>query len=164
MKIRYATAKEAIIIHQLAHEIWPEVYGEILSKEQLEFMLSELYSVANLEKEINENKHQYYVVYLGMQAIGYFDVEHNVNQTKASKLHKLYLKKSMRGNGYGSNMLSYIEDIVRKEKDTKLYLNVNRLNSTRGFYENYGFEVTQEIDIPIGSYFMEDFIMEKSIT
>jgi hypothetical protein len=44
-----------------------------------------------------------------------------------------------------------------------LDLNVNRYNKAKSFYEKMGFAVAYEEDIPIGKYWMNDFVMRKEI-
>jgi ribosomal protein S18 acetylase RimI-like enzyme len=40
-----------------------------------------------------------------------------------------------------------------------LDLNVNRNNQAKHFYEKIGFNVIREEDIPIGPYWMNDYVM-----
>ena len=42
-----------------------------------------------------------------------------------------------------------------------LDLNVNRHNKAKNFYEKMGFQVAYEEDIPIGKYWMNDYVMRK---
>ena len=44
------------IIKDLAYTIWPSTYGEILSSEQLNYMLKNFYSVENLENQMNNDQ------------------------------------------------------------------------------------------------------------
>jgi ribosomal protein S18 acetylase RimI-like enzyme len=38
-------------------------------------------------------------------------------------------------------------------------LNVNRYNPAKDFYEKLGFKIILEEDIPIGQYWMNDYVM-----
>jgi diamine N-acetyltransferase len=40
-----------------------------------------------------------------------------------------------------------------------LDLNVNRHNPAKSFYEKIGFTVLREEDVPIGPYWMNDYVM-----
>ena len=44
-----------------------------------------------------------------------------------------------------------------------LDLNVNRHNKAKSFYEKMGFTIAYEEDIPIGDYWMNDFVMRKEL-
>jgi catechol-2,3-dioxygenase len=44
----------------------------------------------------------------------------------------------------------------------RVFLNVNRFNKAKNFYEKIGMNICKVEDIEIGNgYFMEDFVMEK---
>ena len=43
--IRKATSADCGLIHKLAWQIFPETYKEILSKEQIEYMMEWMYSL-----------------------------------------------------------------------------------------------------------------------
>jgi hypothetical protein len=51
MKLIQATEKDIPLIQNLARRSWENAYAEILSEEQMDYMLSEMYS----EKEIKNH-------------------------------------------------------------------------------------------------------------
>ena len=61
--IRKATSADCGLIHKLAWQIFPETYKEILSKEQLDYMMDWMYSPKNLRKQMEEEGHIYYIAY-----------------------------------------------------------------------------------------------------
>ena len=50
--IKAAGLNELHIVHDLAHAIWPSAYGDILSSEQLKYMLDKIYSIAFTSKPV----------------------------------------------------------------------------------------------------------------
>jgi hypothetical protein len=40
---------------------------------------------------------------------------------------------------------------------------VNRYNNAKSFYEKMGFAIVREEDIPIGPYWMNDYVMRKAL-
>lgn len=48
--IRKATSADCGLIHKLAWQIFPETYKEILSKEQIEYMMEWMYSLESIRK------------------------------------------------------------------------------------------------------------------
>ena len=58
------------IIRSLAYAIWPEAYQFILKQDQINYMLEQMYSIAQLEKDIN-NGVQYFVAYEGEEPVGF---------------------------------------------------------------------------------------------
>lgn len=77
------------------------------------------------------------------------------------KLNKIYLLTELQGKGYGKVLLSAAEEEVRKRGAAVLDLNVNRYNKAKQFYERCGYTVHLEEDIPIGPYWMNDYVMRK---
>ena len=75
------------------------------------------------------------------------------------KLHKIYVLPENHGKGYGRLMIEDIKKRLIKQNIRILDLNVNRYNNAKNFYEKLGFKVIQEEDIPIGPYWMNDFVM-----
>ena len=51
MTISVVTKNQLPIIQELTYKIWPIAYGDILSDEQLEYMLNKFYEISYLEKQ-----------------------------------------------------------------------------------------------------------------
>ena len=73
--IRKATSADCGLIHKLAWQIFPETYKEILSKEQLDYMMDWMYSPKNLRKQMEEEGHIYYIAYKDGEAAGYVSIQ-----------------------------------------------------------------------------------------
>ncbi|HYH55710.1 MAG TPA: GNAT family N-acetyltransferase, partial [Anseongella sp.] len=67
------------------------------------------------------------------------------------------------GKGTGRLLMNAVETKVRELGGRILELNVNRFNKARSFYEKLGFAVRRAADIPIGPFFMNDYIMQKEL-
>ena len=80
-----------------------------------------------------------------------------------AKLHKLYVLPEHHGSGYGMALIDDIRNRLLKSGIYILDLNVNRYNPARGFYEKAGFRVLREEDVPIGPYWMNDFVMRLTL-
>jgi ribosomal protein S18 acetylase RimI-like enzyme len=157
--IRPADLDDINTIGFLAQQIWPDAYGEILSPEQLQYMLNLFYSPESLMKQMIEDRHQFLIVEQGEEAIGF--AAWGPADPGVFKLHKLYVLSGGQGKGIGRAILLFIFDILRSQGITTLRLNVNRHNKAKRFYEKAGFKITGKEDIDIGGgYFMNDFIME----
>jgi GNAT superfamily N-acetyltransferase len=159
--IRSADVEDINTIGFLAQQIWPVAYGEILSEDQLRYMLNLFYSPAALREQMLEDKHSFLVVEEEEEPIGFASWSRVVSENGVFKLHKLYVLPERQGKGLGKAMLGYIFDDIAAVGATVLSLNVNRNNKARRFYEKIGFSVTGKEDIDIGNnYFMNDFVME----
>jgi diamine N-acetyltransferase len=80
------------------------------------------------------------------------------------KIHKLYVLPESQGKGFGKELLNKIKQRAKPNGVTTLVLNVNRQNPAFSFYKGYGFSVLREDDIPIGPYWMNDYVMTLALT
>ena len=51
-KIRKATTEDIPLIHKMAQEVFPATYADILSPDQLDYMMEWMYSITNLHKQM----------------------------------------------------------------------------------------------------------------
>lgn len=149
-------------IQNIVHITWPITYGEILSKEQLDYMLDLFYSDEALKLQYNKKEQLFYMIYEGETNLGFIGIEHNYNGKTVTKIHKIYLLPETQGKEIGKKVIDEIAELALENNSMALVLNVNRLNSALGFYKKIGFEVVDEVNIEIGNgYLMEDYVMEK---
>jgi diamine N-acetyltransferase len=160
LSIRPAELDDINTIGFLAQQIWPDTYREILSTEQLRYMMNLFYSPASLRKQMVDDRHMFLVVEQEDEPIGFASWS-DTDEPGIYKLHKLYVLPGRQGKGLGRALLQFIYDAIRPEGATALRLNVNRHNKARLFYERMGFAVIREEDINIGKgYYMNDYVME----
>lgn len=152
------------IIQEITNITWPITYGEILSKEQLDYMLSLFYSDEALAKQIENKEQLFYLISDSESTIGFIGIEHNYKNERATKIHKIYLLPETQGKGYGKKVFEFIEKLALKNNSNQLLLNVNRFNTAFNFYKKLGFEIKETVDIEIGNgYLMEDYVMGKEL-
>ncbi|HEY4061210.1 MAG TPA: GNAT family N-acetyltransferase [Puia sp.] len=163
LSIRTADLEDINVIGFLAQQIWPATYGEILSAEQLRYMMNLFYSPASLRRQMVEDHHQFLLLEEAEEPIG-FAAWSALSEPGVYKLHKLYVLPGRQGKGLGKTILQFIFEAIRPEGAVTLRLNVNRYNRARQFYEKMGFVVVKEEDVAIGNnYFMNDFVMEVKV-
>ena len=73
--IQKATTNDIQLINEMAQIVFPATYQEILSKEQLDYMMDWMYSPKNLRKQIEEEGHIYYIAYKDGEAAGYVSIQ-----------------------------------------------------------------------------------------
>lgn len=163
MEVTKATITDIPIIQELAASTWPVAYSEILSNEQLQYMLRKFYSNNALEEQMLTKGHQFYIIKDEKNAaLGFASFSNE--ETKTFKLQKLYVLPNEQGKNLGKALFFSVVHEVRNLGGIRLILNVNRYNKARFFYEKLGFEIIEETDIDIGnSYFMNDFVMELNL-
>jgi GNAT superfamily N-acetyltransferase len=162
MKFIKATENDIPLIQELARKSWENAYAEILSAEQMEYMLSTMYSQEEIASHLQKPDYHYFLIkdenndsYEGF--IGY----ENGYEEKTTKLHRIYLIPESKGKGFGKKALQFLNEKVAESGNQRIILNVNKYNSARNFYESQGYKVYDEGVFDIGNgYFMDDFLME----
>lgn len=156
--IRKAATADIASIRQIAFATWPDAYGKLLPKEQLDYMLEWMYSETSLQEQMNKG-HQFFIADLNEKSFGFASVSDEGNQR--FKLNKLYVIPQTQKTGAGKALLDQVIDHAKQNNASVLFLQVKRDNIAKGFYEKQGFVITQEVDIEIGNgFFMNDYIME----
>ena len=163
LSIRFATQQDLSLVEQLAQQIWPVTYKDILSPDQLAYMMNLIYSPAALERQFTQEKQHFLIAELDSNPVGFASFSRQENPG-VYKLHKIYVHPSTQGKGLGKSIIDFITQYLKNEKATTLLLNVNRYNKAKSFYEKLGFTVIGEEDIDIGSnYFMNDYVMKLEL-
>jgi diamine N-acetyltransferase len=163
MNIYKAVKTDLPSIQDIAEKTWPVAYGEILSPQQIRFMLDKMYSLPALENQIGKG-HKFLLAFIEDEKIGFTSYELNHHNSKSAKLHKLYVLPDMQGKNAGKALLIEVIKSAKKADQESLLLNVNRNNNAANFYKKLGFEIIYEEDIDIGKgYFMNDFVMELKL-
>lgn len=148
------------IIKDLAYSIWPSTYGEILSSEQLNYMLDNFYSIESLESQM-DNGQVFKLLFEDSNIVGYLSYEFNCIETGLLKIHKIYLLPETQGKGFGKFMIDEVIKIAKENQQKGIFLNVNKYNKAQFFYNKLGFNISKEEVIDIGNnYIMDDYQME----
>jgi RsiW-degrading membrane proteinase PrsW (M82 family)/ribosomal protein S18 acetylase RimI-like enzyme len=159
--LRKAYPADIPLIREMAYKIWPVTYGNILPKEQLDYMLELIYSEQALKEQMEKN-HEFILVYDGVHPVGF--ASFSLIEPQTYKLHKIYVLPSRQGKGTGRFVIDQLVKAMKSKGAVSLQLNVNRYNNAKSFYEKMGFAVIREEDIDIGKgYFMNDYVMEKKL-
>lgn len=168
MIVRRASTEDIPLIRSMADVSFRDTYREILSPEQMEYMLEWMYSEASLERQMGPDGHIYFIAesdegepfaYLSVQPLGLQE-----DGAYLFEFQKLYLLKAWRGQGYGRKLFDHVFKFVKKAAagwPCRIQLHVNRYN-TRAveMYRHIGMTVIREGDFPIGhGFFMNDYIM-----
>ena len=162
--IRKAELDDINTIGFLAYQIWPSTYKDILTLDQLQYMLNLIYSPASLRKQMTVSQHQFLLAEINDEPVGFASYS-KIDGSTTYKLQKLYVRTDIQGKGLGKTLLEYVEDTVKEAGAKYLHLNVNRYNKARSFYEKMGYMVIKEEDVDIGNgYLMNDFVMMKNVS
>ncbi|WP_205502988.1 GNAT family N-acetyltransferase [Rufibacter psychrotolerans] len=153
---------DAALIRQLAHATWYPTYGEILDKDQIDFMLEEIYSLESLTRQMQEG--QTFLLLLDQEKPAAFAAFSLVDPARQLfKLNKLYIHPQFQGKGYGKLLLEEVKNRAKQLGGAKLELNVHRHNPAQHFYHRHGFKIAQVVDIPFGRFTLNDYIMQLDL-
>jgi GNAT superfamily N-acetyltransferase len=158
--IRQATFSDLPVIIHLAEATWAPTYSSILSQEQIDYMFGEIYSEETLAKQMQEGQ-TFLLFYEEENPVGFAAYSVKDEAEGLYKLNKIYLLPQFQGKGYGKALLTAAEEEVKQLGASALDLNVNRHNKAKQFYERCGYSVHLQEDIPIGPYWMNDYVMRK---
>lgn len=148
------------LIRELAEKSWNAAYSDILSKEQIEYMLNEMYSEKEISAHLQNPNYQYHIIFNDEIPVGFMGFEFHYEE-KTTKLHRIYLLPESKGKGIGKIAMNFLKEIVAKSSDKRIILNVNKDNVAKKIYESQGFKVYEEGVFDIGNgYVMDDYLME----
>lgn len=163
--IRYAGTEDIPLIRAMADVAFRATYREILSPEQMEYMLDWMYSEASLGNQMKD--HRFFVAEQAGQPCGYLSLgRQGVSDEGRVQFHldKIYVLPDAQRKHIGDALFERAVSFVRKscrKSPARILLNVNRHNANAiAFYRRKGMGVLREGDFPIGNgYYMNDYIM-----
>ena len=163
-EIRKATIADIPLINRLAWIVFPHTYQDILSSEQIEYMMDWMYSPTNLHKQMTEDGHIYFLAFEGNEPAGYLSIQPEGEHTY--HLQKIYVLPSFQGKKLGKLLFEHAIKAIKElhPEPCQMRLNVNRQNKALTFYEKMGMKKVDEGDFHIGNgYYMNDYIMGLDI-
>jgi GNAT superfamily N-acetyltransferase len=161
--IKQATITDLETIRQIAEDTWWATYSPILENEQISFMLGEIYSVEKISSQLKNNTQIYLLLIEDDKPVAFAAYSPREEEPEIYKLHKLYCLPETQGKGYGKILINAVAKKTLEAGKQTLDLNVNRYNKAKSFYEKMGFQIAYEEDIPIGNYWMNDYVMRKEL-
>ena len=160
--IRTVTPADFAAIRAVVHEVWPIAYREMITPEQISYMLEWMYSDESLNKQMAEEG-CLFLVYEKDDIVQGFA---SFSETESSlfKLHKLYVYTSLHGKGIGKTLLDEVKRRATVLGGKTIELQVNKKNVAQHFYTKQGFTIDRELVLDIGGGFvMDDFVMRAEL-
>jgi diamine N-acetyltransferase len=157
LKLTELTEKDIPLISKLASVTWNQHYPSIIGQQQVDYMLSLMYSQQSLLQQMKQKGHLFFAVELRTKPVGFISVHDEENNNWF--LNKFYIDQAKAARGLGSHAF---ELLLKKLNPETITLTVNRKNyKSINFYFKNGFVIDDVKDFDIGEgYVMEDFIMK----
>jgi GNAT superfamily N-acetyltransferase len=162
MIIRQATDSDIQAINELAEKIWWPSYRNIISDEQISFMLNDMYSSESLREQMNSGI-EFLLVERDKLPLAFAGFSETDTKNQVFKLHKLYVLPTEQGQGTGRKLIEQVSSLAKAKGGKILELNVNRGNPAHHFYRKIGFDIYQTVDISYHHFILNDYIMRKDL-
>ncbi|MDF9823870.1 RimJ/RimL family protein N-acetyltransferase [Breznakia sp. PF5-3] len=161
--IEITMAKDVDIasVANLAKSIWEEHFTPIIGEDQVAYMVDKFQSEEAIKNQILNEGYTYYKIVEDKQLVGYMAVKFNEEETFLSKL---YLHESVRGKGYASFALKFLQLLCKERGCHSIWLTCNKDNAnTIAKYKKMGFEIFDSVvnDIDNG-FVMDDYYLRKT--
>ncbi len=155
------TKVDALTISTLADLIWRHHYADIISSEQIDYMLAQRYQPELIERQIINPDIWWRKLVVDGMIIGFCCSMRTSNNPDELKIDKLYIHCDHQRRGYGGMLVGNAIEIMRENNLQSLILTVNKRNQTAILaYQHYGFEITGDNIVDIGDGFvMNDYLM-----
>lgn len=162
VEIRPATPVDHPIIASLAHRIWHVCFRDMITTEQIDYMLGRRYTAEALAEATRSGQLTYEILRVDGEPLA-FTAYGPSDHSDELKLQQLYVHPDWQGRGLGGRLMDRVEAHARQLGRRKLVLTVNRGNHrARAAYEKRGFTIREAAVFDIGNGFvMDDYVMEK---
>ena len=160
--ISFEQVKDIKKLANLTSEIWHEYWNNLLSQEQIVYMIDKFQSEKAIHEQIKNEKYIYFFIKYDGKISGYLGLSHKNDYLFLSKI---YIKKEFRHKGLGTKSFEFIKNYGIENNYDKIRLTVNKYNkNTIKAYNKWGFTTIDSVVTDIGSGFvMDDFIMEYKL-
>lgn len=148
-------------LSELASEIWHEYWVDLLSPQQIDYMVEKFQSEKAITEQLKSENYIYFYILVNDEIAGFIGMSHKNDYLFLSKL---YIKKGFRHKGTGTKAFDFIKDYAKSCNYDKIILTVNKQNTnTIKAYEKWGFKTIEAVVTDIGNGFvMDDYIMQYS--
>ncbi|MBC3873114.1 GNAT family N-acetyltransferase [Undibacterium flavidum] len=172
INIRYANADDAEVLTALGKETFHDafsVYPQMPPADLASYLIAE-FTVANLKKQLADEKAFFLLAEHAGEAVGYAKMEVHqgmpgVQLNNPIKLRRLYCKQRFLGLGVGASLMERCVLEAANRKHDGIYLTVWEHNhQAQGFYKKWSYEPCAMIDIILGQAPLRDVVMQKRIT
>lgn len=145
-----------------AKMIWNEYFIDLITQEQIDYMVDKFQSYPALNKAIHEDGYTYYLAYDNEELIGYCGVQPQENRLFLSKL---YVLKSYRGQGISSSLFQCAVQQAQAQELSAIYLTCNKYNThSLDIYAHKGFRQIDAVQSDIGhGFIMDDYILQYDL-
>ena len=176
--IRSATKSDAASIQSIAVKTWNHTHVKNIGQEQVDYMLSRIYSVECLQKQMDDGE-KFLLIFISLprnvkpakikneRPVGYisYTKKHEANKNDEKYfIEKLYIDPDYHSQGLGKALLDESISQIKDLGGNVIELHVNEHNEKAIlFYEKYGFKNIKLDHYPFEKYIIHDYLMEMEL-
>ncbi len=161
------TERQILEVEKTANKVWHNYYKDILSPEQIDYMLEKYQSKEALYRQLDEG-YIYYMLMVDGEIAGYMCM---IFKEDCISLTRLYIKAEFRRMGLARRSVSFLDSLFSSSREfyqniDRIELRVERKNEFAiNIYEHLGFKKVRSVDIDIGGgFFCNDYVMERPLS
>ena len=164
IEIRRAEPADHPIIGTLAHRIWHTSFRDLITREQIDYMLARRYTPEAMVEAVDSGHLIYEILRVDGEPLA-FAAHGPADAPSEWTLQQLYVHPAWPPRGLGGRLMDHVETHARRIGRRTLVLTVNRGNQrARAAYEKRGFHLRESAVFDIGNGFvMDDYVLEKPL-
>ncbi|GAB4511340.1 MAG: GNAT family N-acetyltransferase [Allomuricauda sp.] len=164
IEFELASKNDVSIIVTIARKTWPNTFENIMSKEQIEYMLDLVYNPTAITAQMKSGQN-FHLIKHKQIPVGFTAFETNYEDKPQLMIHKVYLLPSVQGLGIGKSTFDHLTRIALANNQSALTLKVHHKNQKAiGFYEKKGFVIHRTEKTQIGNHYeILDYVMTKKL-
>jgi diamine N-acetyltransferase len=151
------------VIIEIAETTWAATYSTILEPERMRYLLDTIYAADTLRRVMRDGSQKFLLLKENSGYAGFASYGKREDEPGIFKLHKIYVLPHNQGKGYGKLLIDSVKQRLVSPDVIALDLNVNRDNPAQHFYKKLGFKIIRKEDVPVGQYFMTDYVMRLEL-
>ena len=147
------TPQEMVDISTIASIVWPFAYKNILSQEQIKYMLDKFLSVDAIEKAIEDGYRFVLLIDDDKVKMGFISYKFEDDEIFLSKV---YILPNFQNKGL---LKEVIANLAQFKQNIRLTVNKHNTNAIKA-YEHLGFKRIKSVKTDIGNgFYMDDYVM-----
>ena len=162
LRILPLAAEDIGALIELAGVIWRQHYPDMISVDQIEYMLAERYTPEAVRAQMCRDDAWWDKALIGARMIGFVHYELS---GCVMMLNQVYVHQDCQRQGHGGRLLAQVEKQARSSACGAVRLKVNKRNfNSIAAYRKHGYAVVATALADIGGgFFMDDYVMEKTL-
>jgi diamine N-acetyltransferase len=168
--IRSASLEDAPLLNELGARTFYETFVSFNTEEDMASYLGKNFTVAQLERELNEEGTTFLLAQHGDSVVGYAKLRtqeqpEGLKEENTIEIARIYSCKEYLGKHVGKTMMEACLNLARQRGHKAAWLGVWEHNQRAiSFYEKWGFEKFGSHPFLLGKDLQTDLLMKKKLT